>query len=536
MSQDFPFEHFFQTSTDQTDLSGKAPMDPSSLLEENPESNSKANDDSDSQTSQLDGEIHGQIKSRIPHEKYSAFFETTFRLSSIDPDGLVFEVPTQFIKIMIEGHYLDMLKDIVYDLMGRSYELLFNVGQFNTSQSSNKNNILNGLKDNLQETTKSAPKTVKDARFTLDLTPTKDDLISKIESTYINHVRPQNSGIAIDPKKTFDNFIVGPSNNMAYAMAKAVAEGPNRPNKRGKYPSLYIYSHSGLGKTHLLHAIANTIKDNNPTLVVAMITAQDFVNELIDAINTKTQQKFQQRYRETIDVLIIDDIQELKGKPSTQDEFFHVFNAIYNNGKQLVFTSDKMPKEIDGLPERILTRLEWGLVIDIQKPDFETRMAILKNKALELDLYVPEEALALIASSIKNSIRELEGALMKLSAFADVLQTDIDIEMVKENLSLTTNDRSSEISIDSIARSCSLFYKIPLPDIRSKSRSNEITKVRHIAMYLSKKTLDCTFDEIGQYYGGRHHSTIMHAVKEIAELLEKDAQLTKEIQTIEVSL
>ena len=363
----------------------------------------------------------------------------------------------------------------------------------------------------------------------LDLIPTKEDLLSKVESKYINHMQPDQSGILIDPNKTFENFIIGPSNNIACATAKAVA---NNPGKSGKYPSLYFYSDSGLGKTHLLHSVANTINNHHPSLIVCLITARDFMNEMIHSIQNNNISRFRKKYSEKIDVLMIDDIHELKDKQGTQNEFFHIFNELHDKGKQLIFTSDKPPKEIAGIEERIKTRLQWGLVIDIQRPDLETKIAILKKKAYELDLYCTDDVITLIASSIKSSIRELEGSLIKLSAFSDVMKMDIDEDIVREQLNLRSQDKKVT-DLDDIAKAVSQYFKIPLADLKSKARSKDITKVRHIAMFLSRKVIKATQQEVGFFYGGRDHTSVIHAVNKINQQIKKDSYLANTILEIQ---
>ena len=364
----------------------------------------------------------------------------------------------------------------------------------------------------------------------MELNPTKDDLLSKVESQYLNHINPEPSAINIDPTKTFDNFIEGPSNNMAFAASVAISQNPG---KSGKYPSLYIHSNSGLGKTHLLHAVANGLRESNPELAVFLITARDFLKEMITAIQNKELPEFQKKYSEKIDVLMIDDIHELKNKKGTQDEFFHIFNELYNKGRQLIFTSDKSPKEIDGIEERIKTRLQWGLVVDIQRPDLETRIAILKRKAYELDLYLPDDVLNLIASSIKSNIRELEGSLIKLSAFTDLMKVEIDSEMVRELLNLNNTEEKKAITLEIIAKLTSQYFKIPLADLKSKARSKEITYARHIAMYLSRKVVRSTQQEIGRFYGGRDHTSVIHGVKRISDQIKTDINMSKDVIEIE---
>ena len=257
------------------------------------------------------------------------------------------------------------------------------------------------------------------------------------------------------------------------------------------------------------------------------------MKELINAYKDKNLDKFQAKYTEYVDILMIDDIHELKNKNSTQEEFFHIFNFLHDKGKQLIFTSDKSPDKITGIEERIITRLQWGLVVDIQKPDFETRTAILKKKAIDLDLFIQDDVLNLIASSIKTSIRELEGSLIRLQAHAELIEAEIDTEMAKEILKLQPSDEKPASTLESVCRAASHYFKIPVADLRSKARSKEVVKARHISWYLSKNIVGATYEEIGQYYSNRDHSSVIHGVNKISDQLKKDSSISKDIVYLE---
>ena len=260
------------------------------------------------------------------------------------------------------------------------------------------------------------------------------------------------------------------------------------------------------------------------------------MKELINAYKDKTLNEFQRKYTESIDVLMIDDIHELKNKNSTQEEFFHIFNFLHDKGKQLIFTSDKSPDKITGIEERIITRLQWGLVIDIQKPDFETRTAILKKKAVELDLFVQDEVLNLIASSIKSSIRELEGSLIRLQAHAELMEAEIDTEMARDILKLQDLNEKPAATLESVCRASSQYFKIAVADLKSKSRNKDIVRARHIAWYLSKNIVGVTFKEIAQYYSNRDHSSVIHGVNKISNNLKNDPKLSKDLIFLENSI
>lgn len=516
MAQDFPFDHFlkinnknpslnlYDNQSNTTNTQNIAPLTAETFQDE--------------ELGLINSEILNHLKTVVPELKFKTYFENGLELKHIADLAVHFEVKTAFIKKSVEYYKEEMAKALFY-VLGIQYEIII--------ESKDQ------LDAPLEKTATIPNKSFNDIKFTLDLTPTKDDLNSKVHAQYIEHMNPKQSGIQIDKSKTFENFIIGPTNNMAQAASKAVAQNPG---KNGKYPSLYIHSNSGLGKTHLLHAVANEIDEKYPSYTVCLITARDFMDEMITLMKNNRINEFVKKYTEKIDVLMIDDIHELKNKEGTQDQFFHVFNEMHNKGKQLIFTSDKRPKEIDGISERIKTRLQWGLVVDIQPPDLETRIAILRRKMEALDLYITEDVLTLIASRVKNNIRELEGSLVRLKAVSELMNVEIEINLVKEQLMFSENETEKEITIEHVAKITSRHFKVPLADLKSKGRSQDITKARHVAMYLSRKIINAKQQEIGSFFGGRDHSSVIHAVNTIAEKVKTDSTLSKDISAIESSL
>jgi len=479
--------------------------------------------------------IFEALKDKIEPIKYNTFIKNKIQIESLNEEKVVFNAHTQFILNTVRSSYLPIIKSILKELMGEDYAIEFTLkGDSKTthqleeksSETSSFSKYLENSHENVFETENSKKK----SSFTLDLSPTKVERQEKAKSKYIEHMEASDSAKVIDPAKTFDNFIVGPSNNLAFATAHAVADDPG---KAGKYPCVYFYSDSGLGKTHLLHAVANGIFKNHPELRICLISARDFMKELINAYKDKKLSEFQIKYTEYVDILMIDDIHELKNKNSTQEEFFHIFNFLHDKGKQLIFTSDKSPDKITGIEERIITRLQWGLVVDIQKPDFETRTAILKKKAIDLDLFIQDDVLNLIASSIKTSIRELEGSLIRLQAHAELIEAEIDSEMAREILKLQASNEKPASTLESVCRAASHYFKIPVADLRSKARSKEVVKARHISWYLSKNIVGATYEEIGQYYSNRDHSSVIHGVNKISEHLKNDPMISKDIVYLE---
>ncbi len=540
MSNEFPFDHFLKKSHSEKLFSHPQVHAPS-------QKEAKPNEKTDiGELAELEKEILGLLRDSIPKQKYNAYFENTFEIIAFEDNKIVFSCSTQFIQHIIATQYLANLESAIYSTIGKKVVIDIQVNSKNTSLSSNDKNIFRAPpqetisgqeKDNpYNRALKSSQKKPGEFKFTLDLNQTSEDLHKVAESKFLSHVRSDFGNIIIDANKTFDTFVVGNSNAIAYATCQAVAVDPSRQGKQCKYQCLYIYSDSGLGKTHLLHAVANKIKELYPNLVVALLSARDFTKEMVNSINDKTMADFQKKYSEVVDVLIIDDIHELRNKPTTQNEFFHIFNELQNRGKQLIFTSDKLPSEIDGIPERLRTRLQWGLLIDIQRPDFETRLAILKRKSAELDLYLHEDIFQLMASTITSSIRELEGSLIRLSAHKDLLKVEIDVEMAKDLLNLSSKSTREKLNAETITKAVANFYKIPVIDIRSKSRTKNITHSRHVAMYLIQKHLSSTLAEIGSFFGGRDHTSVIHAIKKIDQEVQLNGFVKHEIISIEGSL
>ena len=528
MSSEFPFDHFLKKGN--PDNLFPAPQSNSPVI---PESNENANI---GELQELENEILALLRDSIPKQKFSAYFENTFEIVSFEDNKIVFSCSTQFIQHIIMTQYLPRLENAIFSTIGKKVIVDIQVTSKNTSLSSNDKNIFRTPLDREVENTKSSVKKPGDFKFVLDLNQTSDDLTRIAESKFLTHIRSDFGNMLIDPSKNFDNFIVGNSNAIAHATALAVANAPSRQGKQCKYQCLYIHSGSGLGKTHLLHAIANRVKELYPNLVVALVTARDFTKEMVSSIHDKTMPDFQKKYSEIVDILMVDDIHELRNKPATQNEFFHIFNELQGRGKQLIFTSDRLPSEIDGIPERLRTRLQWGLLIDIQRPDYETRLAILKRKSVELDLYLQEDIFQLMASNLTHSIRELEGYLIRLSAHKDLLKVEIDIEMAKEVLNLSSKSRSEKLDAETISKVVANFYKIPVIDIRSKSRTKKITHSRHIAMYLVQKHLHATLAEIGSFFGGRDHTSVIHAIKKIEQEIQLNGFIKQEITSLESAL
>jgi chromosomal replication initiator protein len=334
----------------------------------------------------------------------------------------------------------------------------------------------------------------------------------------------------LNPNYTFETFVVGNNNRFAQSAALAVAESPGEA-----YNPLYIYGGPGLGKTHLMHSIGHFILDQKPDTRVIYVTSEEFTNEVIESIrngNASSMTKFRDKYR-TVDVLMIDDIQFIIGKESTQEEFFHTFNALQTQGKQIILTSDKPPKEMETLEERIRSRFEWGLMADIGVPDYETRMAILRKKAESDNFQIDGDILDYIANNIKSNIRELEGALNRLIAFHNLENVEITMEIAERELAnIITPDKPKEITPQLIIEVVSEHFHISVDQMISKNRSNDIAKPRQIAMYLCKTMTSSSLDTVGSLLGGRDHSTIIHGIRKVSEDYENNESTRTLIETI----
>jgi chromosomal replication initiator protein len=320
----------------------------------------------------------------------------------------------------------------------------------------------------------------------------------------------------LNPRYTFDTFIVGPSNQFAHAACRAVAEAPSR-----SYNPLFIYGGVGLGKTHLMHAVGQFVLEHDRTLKLTYISSERFMNEMINAVRYDRILDFRERYR-TVDILLVDDIQFVSGKEGTQTEFFHTFNALYDAQKQIVLSSDRPPHEIPALEERLRSRFEWGLIADIQPPDLETKVAILKRKAEAETVPLPDSVAMYIAGRIKSNIRELEGSLIRLIAYASLTGRDISLELTQEVLKNVIDQDEKAVTIETIQKFVSDYYQMKLFELKSKNNSKSIALPRQIAMYLCKTLTHASLPEIGRSFGGKHHSTVIHSIKKVEEMRKTD--------------
>jgi len=330
----------------------------------------------------------------------------------------------------------------------------------------------------------------------------------------------------LNPRYTFDTFVMGASNRFAHAAALAVAESPGKT-----YNPLFIYGDSGLGKTHLLHAIGHYTRQFKPQMRVRYVNSEEFTNDFINSIRDDRSLSFKRRYRQ-VDMLLIDDIQFLQGKEQTLEEFFHTFNALHNAGKHVVITSDVSPRHLDGIEERMRTRFEWGLMTDVQPPDLETRIAILRKKAQADDVQAPSDVLEYIASNITSNIREIEGALIRVTAFAALNKQPVDLSLAQLVLKDLISDDDSEVTASTIIGKTAEYFAISVEELTGTSRSRVFVTARQIAMYLCRQLTDLSLPKIGESFGGKDHTTVMYAVKKVEDQIAQRRQMYNQVNEI----
>ena len=332
--------------------------------------------------------------------------------------------------------------------------------------------------------------------------------------------------VRLNPKYTFDTFVVGAANQFAHAAARAVAESPAH-----SYNPLFLYGGVGLGKTHLLHAIGHRIAERHPELKCQYLTAEQFVNQLINSIRFKSTHSFRERYR-SIDVLLVDDVQFLANKERTQEEFFHTFNTLYTSQKQIILSSDTSPRNIPSIEERLRSRFEWGLIADIQPPDFETKVAILRRKADADRVALPDDVALFVATHVKSNVRELEGLLNRVAAFASLTGRPLSLELARETLRDILPEQGARPSSAEIIKFVARHYGLKVGEIKSRSNAKQISFPRQVAMYLCKQLTDLSFPEIGRQFNDKHHSTVMYSVDKIEQLRSNDPDLGRTLESM----
>lgn len=433
------------------------------------------------------------IKDRVSPQHFTTWFKP-LKVVRIEGNTVELEVPNRFFQEWICENYLDLIKEGLSKSGIKEPNISFKISSSMEKRRVKVHHEQHGVEQKKSKTT--TPRTQ----------------------------------IKLNPRYTFENFVVGKSNEFAHAACIAVANNPSR-----MYNPLFIYGGVGLGKTHLLQAIGNRILSTRTDLRVSYFSAETFMNELINSIRFERMPEFRKKFRE-IDVLLIDDIQFLAGKERTQEEFFHTFNALHGSHGQIVVTSDRFPKDIEGLEERLRTRFEWGLIADIHPPEMETKIAILKKKAELEGIDLPDDVAFYLAGIVESNIRELEGYLIRVTAYAFLTGRKITLDMAEEVLKNIVKDKEQIVTIEDIQKAVSKFFNIKVSELKSRKRLKNIALPRQIAMYLSREYTNASFPEIGNKFGGKDHSTVIHACKKIGKAVENDIELKNIIESIKALL
>lgn len=430
------------------------------------------------------------IQTKLSKPSFDTWLKST-KAISFNETTIVISAPNNFAKEWLENRYAKLISSALLEFMKKDMEVKI------VTEEDYKNS--------------NTPREVSPTNLSIVTNSFQDDTTSNM----------------MNVRYTFESFVIGSGNRFAHAASLAVAETPSKA-----YNPLFLYGGVGLGKTHLMHAIGHYVLDHNPEAKVLYISSEKFTNEFINAIRDNRGEGFRNKYR-NIDVLLIDDIQFLAGKEQTQEEFFHTFNALHEEGKQIIISSDRPPKEIPTLEERLRSRFEWGLITDIQPPDLETRIAILRKKAKAENLDISNDAMLYIANQIDTNIRELEGALIRVVAYSSLVNQDITVHLASEALkSIIPSTRPRVITINDIQQKVGEFYGLKLEEFKARKRTKAVAFPRQIAMYIARELTDTSLPKIGESFGGRDHTTVIHAHEKISSEIKEDQELNKIIHSL----
>jgi len=436
---------------------------------------------------ELWNKIRRELKSRVSQETYDSWFKP-LKLLDREGDVLRLQVPNPIFREWIQSHYMETLVESASAASGEAIDVRLVVKS-------------EGDRGNLVLTPPPAPIPREASK------PANEDEIIGV----------------FNPIYRFDRFVVGPSNQFAHAAATAVAQSPSRA-----YNPLFLYGGVGLGKTHLIQSVGFYLRENSPHLRTAYVSAERFTNEMISSIGNRMQVEFREKYRQ-VDVLLLDDVQFLAGKTGTQEELFHTFNALHEAQKQIVISSDCHPRELQSIEERLRSRFEWGLIADIQPPDLETKVAILYEKAKAPGVHLPEDVALFFAEKIQSNIRELEGCLIRLIAYSNFKGKPIDMELARETFQSLFAENDHSVSIDEIQKYVASQFKMRVSDLKSRTKRSKIVFPRQIAMYLAKELTSASLPEIGEQFGGKHHSTVLHSIGKVGLMMKKDPGFQQQV-------
>lgn len=460
-------------------------------------------------------EIWEQLLQRLQNSVSETVYNTIISPAvPLSAAGTVFTigVNNNFLKKWLEENYKSIIENLLAEITGQEFSLRIENLDFNAAPPVKNFTV--------KEETSFEKAAKQEIIHEIKPVSVTENINTYEQPALFEEQMPSNLNV----KYTFDTFVIGNSNRFAYAAAQAVAAKPGIA-----YNPLFIYGGVGLGKTHLMHAIGNQIKKNQPSAKVLYISSEKFLNEIVTSIEKRTMENFKNKYRK-IDCLIIDDIQFLEKRERTLEEFFHTFNALYEENKQIIISSDRLPKHIKNIEDRLRSRFECGLMADIQSPDLETRIAILRKKAELEGIEIPHDVIALVASSITTNIREIEGAYTKIVAYAGLMNMPITVELAKNILDeMGATVQSKQITFEDINEVTANYFKIKPEELLTKKRTQNIATARHIAMYLCRELIDLSYPRIGEIYGGRDHSTVIHAYDKINAQRKKDPAIEKAI-------
>ena len=449
-------------------------------------------------------EAQANLKKVLTGQTYSTWIDPLKFLGATD-DTIVLEVPSSFFQKWVTDKYLAMIKEAISAVNSKDYQIEFYIGEAKADE---------------------APEAVSEpeAKRSRDKDKEKERQKDKEKDKSSDFIP------TLNPKYTFESFVCGASNQFAYAASQAVANKP-----ASNYNPLFIYGGVGLGKTHLVNAIGNQILAKNPKAKICYYSSEKFMNEMINCLRYKKMEEFRNKFRK-MDLLLIDDIQFMAGKEATQEEFFHTFNALYESHKQIVVTSDKFPKDIPGLEERLRSRFEWGLIADIQPPDIETKIAILKKKSDLHQVNLPDDVALFLAAGATSNIRELEGMLIRLEAFASLTGNEITLSMAREVMKDIIVEKTKEITVEMIQKFVADHFRIKVSELKSDKRIKTLVVPRKIAIYICRELTKASYPEIGEKFGGKDHSTIIHSVKKIEKQMVGDAEFKATVEDIKKRL
>jgi chromosomal replication initiator protein len=440
-------------------------------------------------------EVLTRVETKVNAHTYHSWFKSTSLLSDEGVAGLRVQVPSQTVVEWLTRHYVGVIAEALAEVGRPGVQVLFVPSDGATPQPLAPIEFM-------EPSAAVRPVAIDDA------------------------VALPSDAVGLSPRYSFDTFIVGASNQFAHAACRAVAEAPSR-----SYNPLYIYGGVGLGKTHLMHAIGDYVLKHNPQMKLTYVSGERFMNEVVNALRYDRILEFRERYR-SVDVLLVDDVQFIAGKERTQTEFFHTFNALHDAQKQIVLSSDVPPHQIAELEERMRSRFEWGLIADIQSPDLETKVAILKRKADSEGVPLADNVALFIAGRIKSNVRELEGALIRLLAYASLTGKDLTLALAQETLRDVLNHDDRAVTIDMIQKFVADYYQLKLVELKSKNNAKSISMPRQVAMYLCKQLTNASLPEIGKSFGGKHHSTVIHSIRKIEDLRKNDSTFNTLMNTL----